>query len=195
MPVIIPLNDAGNREITVNTLGGGVYRFRSYFSQGYAGLYDGWFFDVSNTSGNALLKGVRITPGCPNLLKGQGDNFQDIQLACAVISGVETSPSALGNGTYLAWFNAGETNPFDVGDPLIDIPYDEWAFGEGTRSKFFADDGRSSIRVTGKISESATDALFALDDSGSMRVRPVVSAGTGNDYMSIDANGSIRMKG
>lgn len=125
MPMLIPLSSHGNRSIAVDTRGGGVYRFRSYYSMG---MYDGWFLDIANYNEETLIKGVRIVPGCPNLLIGHGDRFAGRQLACAVLSGREDAPDALGNGTYLVWFNPGEVNPFVIGDPLLDIPYDQWAF-------------------------------------------------------------------
>lgn len=195
MPVIVPLNNAGNRRISVNTFGGGVYRFRSYFSQGCAGMYDGWFVDIGDNVGTTLLRGVRVTPGCPNLLKGQGDAFRDVQLACAVIFGKESAPDALGNGAFLIWFNPGEVNPFNVGDPLIDIPYAQWAFHQDTTNRFFGSEGDGSIRIEGRIQAGAIDSLFVLDANGSMRLRGTVAAGTSNDFMTIDENGSVRLKG
>lgn len=126
MAIIIPATNDGNREVTVNT-GSGVYRFRTYYTQGEM---DGWYLDIRDDEGNVLRTGIRIVPGCPNLLKGQGDMFLGVQLACAVASGTETTPTALGEGTFLVWFNPGEANPFVIGDPLIDIAPDEWDFGE-----------------------------------------------------------------
>lgn len=192
MAMLIPVNNDGNREILVDTGGGGAYRFRTYFTQGQM---DGWYLDIRTTTGDALLLGKRIVPGCPNLLKGQGNNFRDVQLAAVVLNGSETTPGALGNGTYLYWFNPGETNPFNVGDPLIDIPYDEWAFGDKPSSGFFTDDGRGSIQVAGKISAGAVDSLFVIDADGHMRLKASVSTGTSNDYMTTDANGSVKIKG
>lgn len=194
MPAIIPLNSAGNREISVDTLGG-VYRFRSYFSQGYVSQYDGWFFDIGDNVGNTLLRGVRVVPGCPNLLKGQGDRFRNVQVACAVLSGNERTPDALGKGTFLAWFNAGETNPFDVGDPLIHIPYDQWAFHQESGNRFFDSDGQGSIRIEGRILPGSMDSLFTLDADGHMRLKSSVPAGTSNEYMAVDENGHVKLKG
>ena len=123
MALLIPVTNAGNREIFVNTGGGGAYRFRTYFSQGQM---DGWYLDIRTTTGDPLLLGKRIVPGCPNLLKGQGDNFRNVQLLCVVLNGSETMPDALGNGTYLYWMNPGDANPFTLGDPMIDLSADDW---------------------------------------------------------------------
>lgn len=195
MPVIIPLNSDGNRQITVDMLAGGVYQFRSYFSQGSNGIYDGWFLDIADSIGTTLIDGVRITPGCPNLLKGQGDNFHGVQVACAVISGVETSLSALGNGTYLVWFNPGETNPFTVGDPLIDIPYDEWAFHQGTGNRFFDNDGYGNIKVKRTILAGSTDKLTNLDPVGGVSVKSTAGIGAENEYFRANAGGNMVLKG
>lgn len=192
MPVLIPLTSAGNREITVNSLGGGVYRFRAYFSQG---IYDGWFVDISDPMGTPLLKGMRIVPGCPNLLKGQGDKFQSIQLACAVIAGNETLSNALGNGTYLIWFNPGEINPFNVGDPLIDIPYDQWAFHQGASNRFFDSDGEGNIYIEDVVLAGSIDKLANLGAQGDITIKPTAGAGTENEYFRIDENGNMVMKG
>ena len=126
MPIVIPVNSAGNRRILINT-GDGEYWFRTYYSQGQD---DGWFLDISDSEGIPLLAGKRITPGAPNLLKGQGDKFRDVQLAATVLSGSEKNPDALGNGTYLVWYGAGEQNDYALGDPLMDIAPDDWQFGE-----------------------------------------------------------------
>lgn len=123
MPMLIPVNSDGNREILVDTGGGGVYRFRTYFVQGQM---DGWYLDIRTTTGDPLLLGKRIVPGCPNLLKGQGDNFRDVQMAVVVLNGTEMQPKYLGNGVYLYWMNPGDKNPFQLGDPLIDLSSDDW---------------------------------------------------------------------
>lgn len=126
MPVIIPANSDGNREITVD-VGAGTYRFRTYYSQGEM---DGWYLDISDVDGNQLMTGLRITAGAPNILKGQGDMFRGVQVAVVVTSGKETDTNSIGSGTFLVWFNAGEKNPYIVGDPLLDIDPAEWDFGE-----------------------------------------------------------------
>lgn len=124
MPVLIPVNSDGNREIQV-PLGDAVYRFRTYYS---TGQHDGWLLDIFDADGAPLLVGLRITPGAPNILKGQGDRFRDVQLAVAVISGSEADRDALGHGTFLVWYGPGERNDFVIGDPMIDIPADQWTF-------------------------------------------------------------------
>lgn len=195
MPIIIPLNNYGNREITVDTLGGGYYRFRAYFSDGF---YGGWFFDITEVTGGEEnpLRGVRIVPGCPNLLKGFGDRFKNIQLACAIVSGNENTPEALGNGTYVVWFNAGEENPFKVGDPLIDIPYDEWAFDDPSiNSKYFSHDG-NNVRVRRYVRNNSKDNLFTLDLYGVMRLKPELEVLAEDDYMILkDDGGDVVLKG
>lgn len=127
MAILIPVNNDGNREILVDTGGGGVYRFRTYYSQGQM---EGWYLDIRTTTGAPLLLGKRIVPGCPNLLKGQGDTFRNVQLTVAVLNGTEMTPNALGNGTYLYWMNPGDSNPFTLGDPLIDLSNDDWGKNE-----------------------------------------------------------------
>ena len=195
MPAIIPLNDDGNREITVDTLGGGVYRFRSYYSQGVNGRYDGWFVDIADSVGSMLLRGIRIVPGCPNLLKGQGDNFRDIQLACVVLNGKEDSPDAIGGGTYLVWFNSNESNPFDAGDPLIDIPYDQWAFHQDATNKLFGSDGEGVVFVEGVVLAGSVDTLAVLDTGGIVSLKASVASGTNNEYFAVADNGTVVMKG
>lgn len=124
MPCLIPVNNDGNREIVEDT-GGGVFRFRTYF---VSGEMDGWYLDIRTATGDPLLLGIRIVPGCPNLLKGQGDTFKDVQLTVAVLNGTETEAKYLGDGVYLYWMNPGDANPFQIGDPMIDIAADDWAF-------------------------------------------------------------------
>ena len=127
--MLIPVTNDGNREILVDTGGGGpspaggVYRFRTYFSKGQM---DGWYLDIRTSTGEALLLGKRIVPGCPNLLKGHGDTFRDVQLAAVVLNGTETKPEYLGNGVYLYWLNPGERNPFVLGDPMLSPPDEDW---------------------------------------------------------------------
>ena len=123
MPSLIPATNEGNREILVDTAGGGVYRFRTYFSQGQM---DGWYMDIRTSTGDALLLGKRVVPGCPNILKGHGDLFRDVQLAVVVLNGSEQNPNSLGNGVYLYWLNPGERNPYQIGDPLTDLTPDDW---------------------------------------------------------------------
>lgn len=192
MPTLIPVSDAGNREIVVDTRGGGVRRFRTYFSQG---LYDGWFLDIADYAQKPLLRGVRIVPGCPNLLKGQGDRFRGVQLACAVVSGRENAPDALGNGTYLVWFNAGEKNPFVLGDPLLDIPYDQWAFHQDATNRFFDSDGAGKVFVVDTVLAGSTDPLATVAAGGDARIKGTGSVAAQNDYFVIDENGIMRMKG
>lgn len=191
MPTLIPVSDAGNREIVVDTRGGGVHRFRTYFSQG---SHDGWFLDIADYAEKPLLRGIRIVPGCPNLLKGQGDRFHGLQLACAVLSGKETAPDALGNGACLVWFNAGEENPFALGDPLLDIPYDQWAFHHGSTNRFFDSDGAGRIFLEAEILAGTTDPLATVAAAGDVRINGSGPVGAQNEYFAIDAGGDMRMK-
>lgn len=126
MPVLLPMTADGCRSVMVEDLPGGPKRFRSHYSQGQA---DGWFLDVFEPGGKALLRGIRCVPGAADLLKGQGDRFREA-LVCVALAGSEAAPEALGNAVQLVWFGEGEANPFRPGDPLLDIPEDEWAFGE-----------------------------------------------------------------
>lgn len=192
MPTLIPVSNAGNREIAVDTRGGGVRRFRTYFS---GGAHDGWFLDIADYAENPLLRGIRIVPGCPNLLKGQGDRFRGVQLACAVLSGKENAPDALGNGTYLVWYNAGEVNPFALGDPLLDIPHDQWAFHQDATNRFFDSDGAGRVFVADKVLAGSTDQLATVAAGGDVTIKRTGSAEAQNDYFVIDENGTMRMKG
>jgi hypothetical protein len=192
MPTLIPLNSQGNRTITVDTRGGGLYSFRSYFSMG---IYDGWFVDIADSVGTDLLLGIRVVPGCPNLLKGQGDRFPGRQLACVVLSGRETAPDALGNGTYLVWFNPGEVNPFVIGDPLLEIPYDQWAFHQAATNRLFDSDGAGRIFIEGIVLAGTTDVLATLTSGGRISLKPSAAPGAENDYFRIDENGNMAIKG
>lgn len=192
MSILIPVNSDGNREILVNVGEGGVYRFRTYFTSGQA---DGWYLDIRNTAGDPLLLGRRIVPGCPNLLKGQGDNFRNIQLAAVVLYGSERTPDALGNGTYLVWFNPGEENPFLLGDAMIDVPYNQWAFHQDASNRLFESDGNGNVRLEGVVLAGATDRLASLGATGNIRIEPNSTAGTNNVYMKIGKNGNMVMKG
>lgn len=191
MPTMIPLTSHGNRSILVDTRGGGVYRFRSYFSMG---MYDGWFIDIADSADAVLLRGIRVVPGCPNLLKGQGDRFAGMQMACVVLSGRENAPEALGNGTYAIWFNPGEENPFVLGDPLIDIPYDQWAFHQDATNRFFESDGAGRVFVERTVLAGSTDKLATLDQAGNIAIDGTGTVGAQNDYFVIDENGNMRMK-
>ncbi|MDR1534721.1 MAG: hypothetical protein LBU64_06420, partial [Planctomycetota bacterium] len=91
MAVLIPVDSSGNRTILADNLPGGPRRFRTYFSQGEQ---DGWYLDIFDSAGNVLIRGIRCVPGCPNLVKGQGDDFAGEQLACVVLRGSETAPDA-----------------------------------------------------------------------------------------------------
>lgn len=122
MPIIIPVNSDGNREIEVNT-GARVFRFRTYYTKGQ---YPSWYLDIKDADGNPLRVGLRITAGCPNLLKGLGNKFTGYQLTVAVISGKENDPNGLGVGTFLLWYNPGEVNDFQVGDPMVDVSIEDW---------------------------------------------------------------------
>lgn len=126
MACLIPATSDGNREILVDT-GGGMYRFRTYFTQGQT---DGWYLDIRTTTGEPLLLGKRIVPGCPNLLKGQGDRFGGARLAAAVLNGSERDPDSLGNGVHLYWMNPGDADPFTLGDPLLALAADDWGSDE-----------------------------------------------------------------
>lgn len=123
MAMLLPVTNAGNREILVDTGVGGLYLFRTYFTQGQM---DGWYLDIRTTDREPILLGKRIVPGCPNLLKGQGDSFRNVQLAVVILNGSEQNPDSLGNGVYLYWMNPGDKNPFALGDPLIDLSSDDW---------------------------------------------------------------------
>lgn len=191
MAMLLPLTSDGNREIIVKTGNVGSYRFRTYYSQGQL---SGWFVDIRDTVGTPLLLGKRIVPGCPNLLKGQGDRFRGIQLVTVIVNGSETAPDSLGSGIYLLWFNPGETNPFNVGDPLIDIPYDYWEFGREVPNKLFGGDGTGNVWMKGLVSVDATDPLAALDAYGNVGIKPDSAPSTENEYMYIDDDGYMRMK-
>ena len=156
---------------------------------------DGWYLDLRTTTREALLLGKRIVPGCPNLLKGQGDNFRNIQLAAVVLHGKETAPNALGNGTYLYWMNPGDANPFQLGDPMIDIPYNQWAFHQDASNRLFESDGDGSVLLEGVVLSGSTDNLANLDTGGNVSIKPNSASGTSNDYMYIDESGNMVMKG
>lgn len=118
MPVEIPVNSEGNRRILVDPDNGTVYGFRTYYSKGQN---NAWFLDLSDVQGNLLFAGRPLAPGSPNILEGQGDNFRDVQLAVVLTSGEVSGTDNLGDGLKLIWFNAGEENPLQLGDPLLDI--------------------------------------------------------------------------
>lgn len=120
--IVIPVNSAGDRTITV-PVGGRIYMFRTYYSQGQD---DGWLMDIGDSNGAWMITGLRITPGAPNILKGLGDAFLGEQMTVVTLSGTERDLDGLGDGTYPAWFAADDENPFDVGDPMIHIDPEDW---------------------------------------------------------------------
>lgn len=124
MAFIIPVNSDGNREVLVNTPEGD-YRFRAYYTEGQD---PGWLLDINDPEGNPILVGRRLTAGAPNIVKGFGDALRDVQITVSVIAGMERDFDGLGYTTFPVWFEAGEDNPAAVGDPMIDIPADLWAF-------------------------------------------------------------------
>lgn len=180
---IVPNDNSGNREIQVE-LGGKLYHFRTYFTQGQ---YDGWLMDIGDGNGQPLLTGKRITPGAPNLLKGNGDTFEGLQLAAVVIEGDETKPEALGNGTYLAWFGEGETNPFVIGDPMIDIPAEDWAFRD-TSDYYFGETNAGDVYVRSEIRNPPDDPILAMDAHGDVYIKDYVVPGASNDYLYHDGD-------
>ena len=120
--VVIPITDAGARIITVDT-GGGVYRFRTYYSNGPE---QRWLLDIRDTTETDIVTGVTIVPGSANILKGQGDAFKDVQLLAIADDGADLGGlDTPGNTLFLVWINAGEKNPFPDLDPMdtIDARY------------------------------------------------------------------------
>lgn len=120
--IVIPVNSAGDRTITV-PVDGNIYTFRTYYSQGQD---DGWLMDIGDSDGAWLATGIRITPGAPNILKGLGDKFNGEEMTIVVLSGTERDFDGLGNGTYPVWFEVDVENPYDVGDPMIHIDPEDW---------------------------------------------------------------------
>lgn len=175
---IIPTTSHGNREIQVE-LGERTYSIRTYYSQGQ---YDGWLMDISDAQGNPLLLGKRITPGVPNLLKGNGDTFGGAQLAAVVVEGDETTPDALGNGTYLAWFGEGEENPFVIGDPMLDIPVDDWAFRDAS-DFYLGETADGDVYVRTVIRRPPDDPILAMRGAADVCIKDNIAPGSENDYL------------
>lgn len=121
--ILLPLNNYGNRTISVD-IGEDVYTFRTYYS---AGEVDGWFMDISDASGAALVRGRAIVPGADNLLRGLGDAFEGQALLCVLLHGTERAAKNLGEGLFLLWIGAGEENPYKVADPMLYVgDYMHW---------------------------------------------------------------------
>ena len=118
MPVLIPVTPDGARRVTVDT-GSGVYRFRTYLS---AGAENRWLLDILDIEEKPVLTGITIAPGSGNLLKGQGDAFEEVQLLAVMDGGTEGGLDALGNTLHLVWFGPGEENYFPALDPMDTIP-------------------------------------------------------------------------
>ena len=109
----LPLNADGERTF-ICQLGENAYRFRTYFA-------GGWLMDIYDLEENLLAGGVRIVPGSPNLLKGRGDLFYGVQVVATLEYGKAEGMDALGEYLNVLWFEEGEDNPFQVGDPMDNI--------------------------------------------------------------------------
>ena len=114
MPVEIPATPSGERFVTVN-VGPDIFIFRTYFAEGQDRH---WLLDILDGQSNPLVSGINLVPGVDNLLKGRGDTLQGYQLYLSLIEGSEKDLEALGNTMALIWFNPGEENPAQPGDPL-----------------------------------------------------------------------------
>lgn len=188
MPEIIPVSNDGNREIMV-TLDGVDYRFRTYYSQGQ---HDGWYMDIKTGNGEPILLGRRITTGAANIIKGHGDLFKGRQLTVVVLHGHETNAKNLGDGVYLLWFGEGEANPYVVGDPMIDIPADEWTF-RSTSGFFFGQDAAKDIYIRNRIRAGIRDALLFLSDEGDVTIKDLIAPYAENNYVS-EESGDIVLR-
>jgi hypothetical protein len=186
MAALIPVNSDGNREILVDT-GGGLYRFRTYFS---IGQMDGWYLDIRDSVGNPLLLGKRLVPGCPNILKGQGDTFRDVQMSVVVLTGMETKPEYLGNGVYLYWMNPGDANPFQLGDVMIDIPADIWGFGDNRVPTYYLKKDGDGILASDNPYGFENDTFFKDNTT----LRDNIPWGSENEFVRVDYNGNVILK-
>ena len=114
MPVEIPVTAAGERFVTVN-VGPDIFIFRTYFADGQDRH---WLLDIQDGQSNPLISGINLVPEVNNLLKGMGDVLEGYQLYLAVLEGSAKDLEAPGNTMALVWFNPGEVNPFQPGDPM-----------------------------------------------------------------------------
>ena len=122
----LPVNSAGARRVRVNTgAGGGVFTFRTHYSYGQNQM---WLLDIIDAGGNLLAGSLPLVPGSDNILKGQGDVLEGYQLYVFLEEGRDGgNPEALGVTLRLVWYNPGEENLYQTGDPLDTIGRDyEW---------------------------------------------------------------------
>ncbi|MCC8194887.1 MAG: hypothetical protein LIP28_09615 [Deltaproteobacteria bacterium] len=113
--ILIPLTADGARVVTVDT-GNGLYRFRTYYSNGPERR---WLLDIRDTSEKALATGIPIVPGSANLLKGLGDAFKDACLLAVAETDTDLGGmEAPGDTLHLAWMGSGEENLFPALDPM-----------------------------------------------------------------------------
>lgn len=110
----IPLTSDGARTVTVET-GTNLLTFRTYYSYGQE---SDWLLDISDVDGNALITGMKLTPGSNSVIKGHGDTLEEYQLYVLLMEGTATSINAPGNNLYLILYLPGEENLYRAQDPM-----------------------------------------------------------------------------
>lgn len=62
--------------------------------------------------------GVKLVPGSPNCLAGDGDAFNGENIVVILSRGKPGDEEAPGDTLNVLWFPEGEESPFTLGDPM-----------------------------------------------------------------------------
>lgn len=120
----LPFDSSGSALVTVN-LADSEYTFRSYFA---AGQRSGWLLDITNASGELLIAGVKLVPGCKSVIRGLSGALADIDLFVILNpAGPESVEDSLGASLTVYWLTDSNDGVLQLPDPLENPSY---AFGE-----------------------------------------------------------------
>lgn len=192
MAIVLPLDASGNREIMISTPDW-TYLFRTYYSDGPE---PGWFMDIRDVQRNPLRLGLRIVTGAANSLKGLGETLKNDQMVPVTLSGGYAGTNALGNTAQVVWYGQGETNPYPLGDPMIDIPIGDWiaspkpVFEPG----YFLGLGKDNrVFVRNEINVS-NDGYFSLRPNNVITLADNPSGTESNQYVAVIVGNQVILK-
>lgn len=114
---LLPFTDDGDRTFQC-VLGGKVYNFRLYFTQGPE---DFWLLDITDEEGNELATGRRLVLGSVNFLKGFANELGTIAATVTLIQGTVHDTTAPAVNLNVIWWDDPADNPFTVADPMDNI--------------------------------------------------------------------------